>query len=439
MPRMSRTAVQAVLVFIALIAGAVVGDWLYSSGGASRWWQDLGDLVLIRPLVALSVPIVFVVVAIGMTTISDPKTLGKLGGVTVAFYVGTTLIATVIGAVLVTSIAPGAGADESTSAALRATGAAAIAADTGNADRLRSAESLGLSGAFLSIAQQAIPRNLFAEASAGNTLAAIVAGLLFGVAAALGGARTRPVIALLEGLADILFRIVAWVLVLLPLGVFLLVTAAIAKVGLRAVAGPLAAYMAVVLIGLLIQGVIILPILQRLLGGGNGWRFAWDIRRALLTAFATSSSNASLAVTLEECVENGRCSRQATNFVIPLGGAINSNGTALYESVAVLFLFQLYGVSLEWGEIALVVVAATLAAAGTAGIPAAGLVTMVIVISAANAALAGRGIDPLPLSAIGIIIGVDRILDMSRTVLNVWGDCVAARVVTRLAPDVAPA
>jgi Na+/H+-dicarboxylate symporter len=159
------------------------------------------------------------------------------------------------------------------------------------------------------------------------------------------------------------------------------------------------------------------------------------MRRVLLTAFATSSSNATLAVTLEECVASGGCSRAATNFVIPLGGAINSNGTALYESVAVLFLFQLYGVSLSIGEIALVVVAATLAAAGTAGIPAAGLVTMVIVISAANVALVGRGVEPLPMSAVAVIIGVDRILDMCRTVLNVWGDCVAAKIATRVAPD----
>lgn len=432
---MSRTAVQAILVVAALVAGALVGDWLHANGGAGRWSQDLGELVLIRPLVAMSVPLVFVVVTLGVTSIGDPRRLGSLGLSTVAFYVGTTLIATALGAVLATTIAPGAGASPEVAAALRDAGAQAVAADADTAARLKGAATSGFGGAWLSVAQQAIPRNIVAEFASGNTLAAIVAGLLFGTALTFGGERSRSVTDVLEGVVAALFRIVGWILTLLPVGVFLLVASSIAKVGLTAVAGPLAIYMLVVLAGLLIQGAVILPILQRLLGGGNGWGFAWRLRRVLFTAFATSSSNATLAVTLEECVRSGGCSKQATNFVIPLGGAINSNGTALYESVAVLFLFQLYGVSLSAGEIALVVVSATLAAAGTAGIPAAGLVTMVIVIGAANAALAGRGIEPLPLSAVGVIIGVDRILDMSRTVLNVWGDCVAAKIISRYAPD----
>jgi Na+/H+-dicarboxylate symporter len=159
------------------------------------------------------------------------------------------------------------------------------------------------------------------------------------------------------------------------------------------------------------------------------------VRRALLTAFSTASSNATLPVTLEVSVTEGGCSKRATNFVIPIGATINMDGTALYEAVAALFLFQLFGVDLTFGDTVIVVMTATLAAIGAAGIPSAGLVTLVIVITAVNTSLAGRGLPPVPISAIGIIIGVDRLVDMLRTTMNVWGDVVGAKVITRLAPD----
>ncbi|MHC4989778.1 MAG: dicarboxylate/amino acid:cation symporter, partial [Planctomycetota bacterium] len=125
-------------------------------------------------------------------------------------------------------------------------------------------------------------------------------------------------------------------------------------------------------------------------------------------------------------------------FVLPLGATINMDGTALYEAVAVVFLFQLYGIDLHFSELLIVVITATLAAIGAAGIPSAGLVTMVIVITAVNTSLAGRQIEELPIVAIGVIIGVDRIVDMCRTVVNVWGDAVGAKIITRIAPDAEP-
>jgi Na+/H+-dicarboxylate symporter len=159
------------------------------------------------------------------------------------------------------------------------------------------------------------------------------------------------------------------------------------------------------------------------------------MRKALLTAFGTDSSSATLPVTIETAIDEGGCSKRSSNFVLPLGATVNMDGTALYEAVAVVFMFQLWGIELGVGELVIVVVTATLAAVGAAGIPSAGLVTMVIVVTAVNTSLAGRGIQPLPLEAIGVIIGVDRILDMCRTTVNVWGDAVGARIITRLAPD----
>ena len=220
---------------------------------------------------------------------------------------------------------------------------------------------------------------------------------------------------------------------------FFLVTGTVAKIGLGALAGPLGAYMITVLVGLAIHAFVPLPIVLAVLGRVNPFAFMLRMRKALLTAFGTDSSSATLPVTIETAVDEGGCSKRSANFVLPLGATVNMDGTALYEAVAVVFMFQLWGIDLGMGELVIVVVTATLAAVGAAGIPSAGLVTMVIVVTAVNTSLAGRGIEPLPLEAIGVIIGVDRILDMCRTTVNVWGDAVGARLITRLAPDDEPA
>ena len=171
----------------------------------------------------------------------------------------------------------------------------------------------------------------------------------------------------------------------------------------------------------------------------NPYRFMWQMRKALMTAFGTDSSSATLPVTIETAIDEGRVSRKSANFVLPLGATINMDGTALYEAVAVVFMFQLWGIPLEFGDLVIVVITATLAAVGAAGIPSAGLVTMVIVVTAVNTSLAGRGLNPLPLEAIGVIIGVDRILDMCRTTVNVWGDAVGAKIISRITPEEEPA
>ena len=229
--------------------------------------------------------------------------------------------------------------------------------------------------------------------------------------------------------------LVLWVLWLTPIGVFFLVTGTVGRIGLESLVGPLSGYMGTVLLGLLIHGVIVLPIILWILGRTNPYVFMWRMRKALLTAFGTDSSSATLPVTIETALNEGGCSKRAANFVLPLGSTVNMDGTALYEAVAVVFLFQLYGIQLELAELIIVVITATLAAVGAAGIPSAGLVTMVIVIGAVNTSLAGRGVAQLPVEAIGVILGVDRILDMCRTTVNVWGDATAAKIITRVAPD----
>jgi Na+/H+-dicarboxylate symporter len=260
----------------------------------------------------------------------------------------------------------------------------------------------------------------------------IVFAIVLGAALALSGDVARPAIRAIEGLNEALLRAVGWMLWVIPVGAMLLVASSVGRIGLAELLGPLGLYMAVVIGGLALHGLVVLPLFQLALGGGNPWKFMWAMREALATAFATSSSSATLPVTIRVCETEGGCSRKATRFCAPLGATLNMDGTALYEAVAVVFLFQLYGVHLSMGELAVVVVTATLAAVGAAGIPSAGLVTMVIVIAAVNNSL---GAERLPVGAMGIIIGVDRLLDMCRTTVNVWGDMGAARVMTRIARD----
>jgi Na+/H+-dicarboxylate symporter len=153
-----------------------------------------------------------------------------------------------------------------------------------------------------------------------------------------------------------------------------------------------------------------------------------------MTAFGTDSSSATLPVTIQTAEVEGGCSKRASNFVLPLGSTINMDGTALYEAVAVVFLFQLYGIHLDFTQLIVVVLTATLAAIGAAGVPSAGIVMMVIVITAVNKSL-GDPSKALPVEAIGVIIAVDRIIDMCRTTVNVWGDAIGAKIITQIAPD----
>lgn len=429
-------AFHTILLFSAFLAAVATGQILHGSGGEiSGFWQLAGDYLLVRPLQMLVIPIVFLSVTCGIASIGQPATLGRIGGTTVALYLATMLLAASVGAMLVEWFAPGASVPAETRDALLQQAQQTYAADSTRAQRMQDAQTTGVSGAWLNILAQMFPRNPLKEMVEGSTMAAIFGALLLGLGLAAAGERGRPALAVFESLLAGVMRVVGWLLWIMPVGLFFFVTAVIARLGLQNIAAPVLKYMGVALAGLAIHAFVVLPLFCRMFGGGNGWRLMWNLRRVFLTAFSTSSSNATLPVTMDACVREGGCSRRATNFCVPLGATMNMDGTALYEAVVVLFLFQLFGVDLGFSEIALVVLTSVLAAVGAAGIPSAGLVTMVIVITAVNSTIAGRGIEPLPIAAIGVILGVDRIVDMCRTAVNVWGDCVVAKIVTRIAPD----
>ncbi|MEY3027801.1 MAG: hypothetical protein RLZZ238_2698 [Planctomycetota bacterium] len=429
---------QTLLLFVGLALGVIVGQWLFTSSGPSGvgdWWSTAGELLLLRPLQMIVVPLVVLSVASGIASIGAPSKLGMIGGATVAFYVGTMLIAASIGAVAVAVFQPGVGPTPEEVQSLLASGSEVFTSDTTRAQRMAAGQSMGLGGAWQSILGQFLPKSPLAEAAAGNTIGVISFSILLGLGLAAAGERARPARAAIDGLLAALLEVIHWILWLMPVGLFFFVVGVIGKIGLKTAAGAVGSYFFVVLGALLVHAFILLPIVGMLLGAGNCWKYMWRVRKPLLMAFSTASSSATLPVTLDSCPDDGGCSRRATNFVVPLGATLNMDGTALYEAVAALFLFQLLGVDLTFADTIIVVMTATLAAIGAAGIPSAGLVTLVIVITAVNTSLAGRGLKPIPIDAIGIIIGVDRVLDMVRTSVNVWGDCLGAKVMSRLVPD----
>ncbi len=429
---------QTGLLLIALVAGVALGQYLFVSVGPSgvgAWWTAAGELLLLRPLQMIVVPLVVLSVISGIASIGEPARLGVVGGATVAFYVVTMLIAASIGALAVTVFEPGAGVSDTEVQSMLARGAEAYSADATRAQRMDAGRDMGLGGAWQSILGQILPRSPLQEAVQGNTVGVVTISILIGLGLATAGAAARTAREAVDGLLAALLAVIRWILWLMPIGLFFFMVGVIGKIGLLVAADAVGKYAFVVTGSLIVHAFLVLPLLGTILGGTNCWVFMWRVRRALLTAFSTSSSSATLPVTLATCTEEGGCSKRATRFVIPIGATLNMDGTALYEAVAALFLFQLFGVDLTFGDTVVVVVTATLAAIGAAGIPSAGLVTLVIVITAVNTSLAGRGVSPIPIEAIGIIIGVDRLLDMARTTVNVWGDCVGAKVITRLAPE----
>ena len=435
-------------ILAGLILGAIVGEVLYGiyDGAVPAGWIQgfslIGNTVFMGLLKMILVPLVAASVIVGVNAIGDPAKLEKVGGLTIVYYFGTMFVAVITGLMLVTAIVPGDPHGDGSGLGLDviAQGEQAYA-EQPEADRTRveTTGGAGLGGALINLVSQLIPTNPIGAAAEMQLLPVIAFSILLGVALAAGGDTTRPVTAFFEGLLDAIMRLVDWILRLAPLGVFALVAWTVARIGLGSLFGPLAAYVMTVLTGLAIHAFVTLPLILWLVTRIRPWSYLKGMRPALFTAIGTDSSSATLPVTIEAAEASG-CSRRSARFVLPLGATINMDGTALYEAVAVIFLFQAYGIVLGPTELILIALTATLAAIGAAGIPSAGLVTMVIVVETVNASLARLpDASTLPLAAVGLILGIDRLLDMCRTAVNVWGDAVGARIITLLAPDEQPA
>lgn len=375
--------------------------------------KEIGDLFL-QALQMLVVPLVVSSLISGVTGMGNLRKLGSLGARTVGFYLGTSLLAIVTGIVLVNLIQPGQGAD----LALLGAGAQEHVALQAQADQ-------NLGTVLWNQAKKIIPTNPFAAAVEGEMLPLIFFSLLLGIFISLAehsgdSPHAKQLRQFFNGLFDVMMRMTLFVIWFAPIGVLGFMLYAAAGKGLS-VFVLLGLYALTVFLGLLFHAGVSLPVILKVFGKRSPRAHLLSMKTALLTAFGTASSNGTLPLTMQ-CVEQEAGVRpEVSAFVLPLGATINMDGTALYEAVAVLFIAQVYGVDLSLGGQVVVALTALLASVGAAGIPHAGTVMMVVVLSAVG----------LPTSAVGLILAVDRVLDMCRTTVNVWSDSIAAVVVDR--------
>jgi Na+/H+-dicarboxylate symporter len=397
----------------------------------------IGRDIFMGLLKMLIMPLIVSSVICGVTSAGDFSRLGRIALKTFFYFFMTMIFAVILGMTMVSLFQPGADffsgpqgerqRDEYLSQGVhRQEQMTASQANHGIVTPKSTAEAL------TGILVRMIPRNPVKDIAEGNTLPVIVFSILFGIMLTMTGGSGRVVVNFAAGIMAAMIKLTEYVLWLAPVGVFFLVAKSVSGIGMGQFIEKIGSYMLTVIAALLFHGLIILPIILAVFTRTNPYRFMVQMKEALMMAFATASSSATLPVTMDNARTTGGCSRKAAGFVLPLGSTINMDGTALYEAVAVIFLAQAFsGGQLGLETMIVLALTATLAAVGAAGIPEAGLTTMIIVISAVNAG----GSIYIPPASIGLILGVDRILDMTRTMINVWGDAVGTKLISRTEGD----
>lgn len=388
-----------VLIILGVVAGGIAGwGWGPAAGEAVGW---IGRLFL-NALTMLVIPLLMAAVVSGITALGDPRKLGSIGIWTLVYYLATVGIAVFIGLLMVNLIQPGVGVP---------TGG--LTADPELAERTMS---------IVDVLMSLVAPNIVEAAANTELLPIIVWSIVLGIAIAMGGEKTGGIANFFDGLNDAMIRIVGWLMYMAPIGIFGLVAERLGQAGggtqFWDSVSAVGLHVITVLAGLALHFVVLFLILYWL--SGRGFAYLNGMARAILVALGTASSTATLPLTLT-CAREQGIDPRASRFVLPLGSTVNMDGTALYEAAAVMFIAQAYGVELGIGAQLLVFVTASLAAIGAAGIPEAGLVTMVIVLKAVG----------LPLEGVGLLLAVDWFLDRFRTATNVWGDAVGAAVIDR--------
>ncbi|MEL6447024.1 MAG: dicarboxylate/amino acid:cation symporter [Pseudomonadota bacterium] len=403
-------------ILIAIVAAGIAG-WLVGTETAIAGVSIVGvfdfiGTLFLNALKMLIVPLITSSIIVGVAGIGSSGNLGRLGGKTLAFYALTTLLAILVGLLLINVVNPGVANGEPIGDQL------ALTEDTDNvAERVK---GRGV-GDVVEVFLRMVPVNIVQAAADGQMLGLIFFALLFGYFLTKLPEKNRDTMASFwEGVFHIMMDITGLVMKFAPIGVFGLVAETVAKTGFEA-ARPLFIFSLVVLAALAVHTLVTLPLLLRLVGA-KPYRVLGAMSPAMLTAFSTSSSSATLPVTMD-CVENRvGVSGRVSSFVLPLGATVNMNGTALYECTAAMFLAQAYGLDLTFGVQFSIVVIALLTSIGVAGVPSASLVAIAIILAAIG----------LPVEAIGVLMVFDRVLDMARTAVNIFGDACCATIVARL-------
>ena len=404
-------------IFIGMIAGIIIGallQWLFDDSGDFSFsvfglhvstyallvdgiFNVVGS-IFIASLKMLVVPLVFISLVCGTSSLSDPSKLGRLGGKSILLYIGTTAIAISLAVSFALLVAPGEGLNLTTESNFVA----------------KEAPSLG------QVIINMMPTNPINAMAEGNMLQIIVFAVLFGIAMAMTGDPGKRLTAVFEDLSTVIMKLVTILMNLAPYGVFVLMAKLFATIGFDTIASLLKYFLLVVFV-LLVHAFISYPIILKALSGLSPLILIRKMRDAALFAFSTSSSSATLPITMETAIKKLGVNRSVASFTVPLGSTINMDGTAIMQGVATVFIAQVYSVDLSLSDYMMVILTATLASIGTAGVPGVGLIMLAMVLQQVN----------LPVEGIALIIGVDRLLDMTRTAVNVTGDCMVACIVAK--------
>ena len=393
-------------IVIGMVSGLMFGSFLHWIGAEEGFVStylvngvfDFGGKIFIASLKLLVVPLVFFSLACGASNLSDGSSMGRIGMKTLALYLLTTAIAITLALSIATTINPGLGIDLVTTAQYVAK------------------EPPPLKQVLIDI----FPTNPLRAMADGNMLQVIVFAILIGVAISRCGEPGARVRASLNDWNEVVMRLVMMLMVVAPAGVFCLMVTLFANMGLGAIADLIKYFMTVVLV-LLVHFSLTYGVLVRSLAGLNPFTFYKRFAPVMAYAFSTSSSNATLPVTLETVEHRLGVKNEVASFTVPLGATINMDGTAIMQGVATVFIAQAYNIDISLTGYLMVILTATLASIGTAGVPGVGLITLALVLQQVG----------LPVEGIALIIGVDRLLDMMRTAVNVTGDATVSTIVGR--------
>lgn len=395
-------------ILLGVISGAFLGFWLagleqqsavaqsglYAAKLVGSLFTDLLRMVLI--------PLVFTSIVVGVANLRSHRQMNRVWQVTLVFFVSTMAFAVLLGLTAANLLQPGGGLQ--------------IAMFQ---DAIQGFQATQMSLAdFFAQFLRSLFQNPIAALAQGNVLAVVIFALLLGIALVIGGERYRNILVLMQEFLELILMLVGWIMRLAPLGIMALVLQLVASQD-AGLLSTLIKFVGIVIGTTLLHGLVVLPLILFLMTGMTPLRFWRGAREALITAFATSSSAATLPVTLRCAEQHLHVKRDVAGFVIPVGATMNMDGTALYEAVAALFIANLVGIELSLTQQLIVFMTAMLAAIGAPGIPSAGMVTMVVVLQSVG----------LPVEAIAILLPVDRLLDTFRTTVNVEGDLVGSLVV----------
>ena len=406
-------------IIIGLVLGLAYGILSSVSGWSSftsDWIAPFGT-IFINLLKLIAVPLVLCSLITGVASLSDLKKLSRIGGKTIAIYLVTTTIAVTLGLVLVNTMQPGNQVPEDMKIQLQETYRDKAESRAGSAQEVKER------GPLQPIVDM-VPSNVFQSATSNrNMLQIVFVAILMGIGLIqIPENRSKPVLAIFEGLNDVIIKLVDIIMLMAPIGVFSLIAQTINKVAgndlgqVLELLSALGFYMLTVIIGLVVHASLTYNGILKIYSSMPLSFFYRGIAPAQLLAFSTSSSGATLPVTMERCEDELGVSEEVSSFVLPLGATVNMDGTALYQSVAAVFIAQTLGMELTLVDQLTIVLTAVLASIGSAAVPGAGVIMLVIVLEAIG----------VPSAGIALILGVDRILDMMRTVVNVTGDASVA-------------